>query len=291
MSNTTHKTMLSEHFSKEELTYSNIAVVNGLDNEPPSAACHALAYLATHLLEPLRRLNNGPIAILSGYRSDAVNRLAGGVATSQHRNGEAADCYIPEGPGRLLEILKKSGLLFDQAILYRKRKFLHISLKERGHNRMQVLFYMLLCLLILLPSCRIRQESVKKGQAIQIDSLVHSLKDSSSLSHKIYTKDSINWNITRMVFSPPDSVGHQYTTEITLLQGNKHHNMIDTIGHTNNSLLEIIHQQTNQSSFSENKEYNQSSSIRIWKIFGVVLIGGCVWWKACCSPSMKIKKD
>ena len=69
MSNTRHKTMLSEHFSKEELTYSNIAVVNGLDNEPPPAAYRTLAYLATHLLEPLRRLNNGPIAILSGYRN------------------------------------------------------------------------------------------------------------------------------------------------------------------------------------------------------------------------------
>lgn len=253
MSNTRHKTMLSEHFSKEELTYSNIAVVNGLDNEPPPAAYRALAYLATHLLEPLRRLNNGPIAILSGYRNDTVNRLAGGVAASQHQNGEAVDCYIPEGPGRLLEILKKSGLLFDQAILYRKRKFLHISLKERGHNRMQVLFYMLLCLLILLPSCRIRQESVKKGQTFQTDSLFFSDKDSSFLNGRTYITDSINWNITRVVFSPPDSAGHQYPAEITLLQGNKYHNMIDTVSHTNNSLLELTHQQTNQSYFSENK--------------------------------------
>lgn len=278
MSNTRHKTMLSEHFSKEELSYSWIAVENGLDNEPPSAACLALAYLAIHLLEPLRRLNNGPIAILSGYRSEAVNRLAGGVATSQHRNGEAVDCYIPEGPGRLLEILKKSGLLFDQAILYRKRKFLHISLKERGHNRMQVLFYMLLCLLILLPSCRIRQESVKKGQTFQTDSLFFSDKDSSFLNGRTYITDSINWNITRVVFSPPDSAGHQYPAEITLLQGNKYHNMIDTVSHTNNSLLELTHQQTNQSYFSENKEYNQSSSIRIWIISGILFAGGYVWW-------------
>lgn len=142
MNNTTRKTMLSEHFSKEELTYSRIAVENGLNNEPSLAACRALAYLATHLLEPLRQLNKGPIVVLSGYRNDAVNRLAGGVATSQHRNGEAADCYIPEGPGQLLKILETSGLIFDQAILYRKRKFLHISLKERGPNRKQVLFYM-----------------------------------------------------------------------------------------------------------------------------------------------------
>lgn len=286
MSNTRHKTMLSEHFSKEELIYSNIAVVNGLDNEPPPAAYRALIYLAVHLLEPLRRLKNGPIAILSGYRNDAVNLLVGGVATSQHRNGEAVDCYIPEGPGRLLEILKKSGLLFDQAIVYRKRKFLHISLKEGGHNRRQVLFYMLLCLSFLLPSCRIRQESVKKEQTLQIDSLELSLKDSSFLNHTIYTIDSINWNITRVVFSPPDSIGHQYPAEVTSLQGNKHHKMIDTVSHTNNSLLEITHQQTNQFAFSENKEYNQSSSLRIWIISGILFAGGYVWWNIASSRNI-----
>ena len=145
MSNKKHKAMLSEHFSLEELTYSRIAVENGLDNEPPPAVRQSLCYLAVHLLEPLRGLYNSPIAVLSGYRSDSVNRLAGGVVNSQHRKGEAADCYIPEGPCRLLDILKKSGLLFDQAILYKKRNFLHLSLKEKGTNRMQILFY-ILCL-------------------------------------------------------------------------------------------------------------------------------------------------
>ncbi|MCS2893865.1 hypothetical protein [Parabacteroides faecis] len=98
------------------------------------------------------------------------------------------------------------------------------------------------------------------------------------MNGRTYITDSINWNITRVVFSPPDSSGHQYPAEITLLQGSKHHNMIDTVSHTNNSLLEITHQQTNQSSFSENKEYNQSSSIRIWIISGILFVGGYVWW-------------
>lgn len=271
MSNTRHKTMLSEHFSKEELTYSRIAVENGLDNEPPPAAYRALAYLATHLLEPLRRLNNGPIAILSGYRNDTVNRLAGGVAASQHQNGEAVDCYIPEGPGRLLEILKKSGLLFDQAIVYRKRKFLHISLKERGHNRQQVLFYMLLCLLFMLPSCRIQQESIKKGQTVQTDSLKLSLKDSSFLNRKIYTIDSINWNITRVVFSPPDSTGRQYPAEIALLHGNKHHSITDTGSKTANSSVELTRHQTAVSSFLSENQYKRSSSMSIWIVVFVLL--------------------
>lgn len=57
MSNRKHKTMLSEHFSLEELTYSRIAVENGLDNELSLAVRQSLCYLAVHLLEPLRQFN------------------------------------------------------------------------------------------------------------------------------------------------------------------------------------------------------------------------------------------
>ena len=49
--------MLSEHFSLEELTYSRIAVENGLDNELSLAVRQSLCYLAVHLLEPLRQFN------------------------------------------------------------------------------------------------------------------------------------------------------------------------------------------------------------------------------------------
>ena len=47
----------------------------------------------------------------------------------------------------LLAVLRQSGFEFDQAIHYRKRNFLHVSLKKTGTNRMQVL----LRLLVLVP--------------------------------------------------------------------------------------------------------------------------------------------
>ena len=136
----------------EEFTYSCIAVENALDNTPPAAAKTALNHLVTYLLEPLRKFYKSPVAILSGYRSDAVNRLAGGVVASQHRKGEAADCYVAEGPEQLLAALQNSGLPFDQAILYKRRRFLHLSLKQFGRNRMQVLVYMI-CVICLFH-CR-----------------------------------------------------------------------------------------------------------------------------------------
>lgn len=271
MDNKKHKTMLSEHFSLEEMTYSRIAVDNALDNEPPPAIRQALGYLACHLLEPLRRLYNGPVAVLSGYRSEAVNRLAGGVTTSQHRKGEAADCYIPEGPLRLLELLKKSGLAFDQAIVYRKRRFLHLSLKETGINRMQVLFY-LFCLLFLLPACRVRQQSMTEEQVFATDSFAVSDTRSSFLNHKIYTTDSTNWDITRLVLSPPDSVGRQYPAEITLLRANQLHHIADTVGETYHSSLKAIREQATLSSSSQ-KVYKQSFPVWICVAVLVVIAG------------------
>ena len=128
-------------YKLNEFTYSGIAVDNAINNQPPPCACLALQNLAVGLLEPLRLLYGAPIAILSGYRNEKVNRLAGGVVTSQHLKGEAADCYVADGPEKLLDVLQCSGLVFDQAILYRRKRFLHLSLKINGNNRMQVLVY------------------------------------------------------------------------------------------------------------------------------------------------------
>lgn len=130
---------LSRNFTFEELTYSRIAVENGLENVPVPLAFQSLKNLATYLLQPLRDRYGSAIAVTNGYRNETVNLLVGGVKNSQHTKGEAADCYIAEGPEKLLEILKASGLDFDQAILYRRKKFLHLSYRE-GFNRRQVLY-------------------------------------------------------------------------------------------------------------------------------------------------------
>ncbi|MFV0580639.1 MAG: D-Ala-D-Ala carboxypeptidase family metallohydrolase [Parabacteroides gordonii] len=130
---------LSRNFTLQELTYSRTAVEYGLENVPGPLAFQSLRNLTTYLLQPLRDRYGNAIAITSGYRNETVNLLAGGVKNSQHTKGEAADCYIAEGPLKLLDILKASGLDFDQAIVYRRKKFLHLSYRE-GFNRRQVLY-------------------------------------------------------------------------------------------------------------------------------------------------------
>lgn len=130
---------LSKNFTLEEFTYSRIAIEQGLENIPNPQALLALKNLTGYLLQPLRERYGKTIAITSGYRNEAVNLLAGGVKNSQHTKGEAADCYIAEGPEGLLGILQASGLAFDQAIVYRRKKFLHLSYRE-GFNRQQLLY-------------------------------------------------------------------------------------------------------------------------------------------------------
>ena len=85
-----------------------------------------------------RDLIGTPIAITSGYRSKEINKLVGGVPNSQHCLGEAADCYVVQGPEYLLSVLVKSGLAYDQAIVYKRKRFLHLSYRENC-NRMMVL--------------------------------------------------------------------------------------------------------------------------------------------------------
>ena len=76
------------------------------------------------------------MVINSGYRCPELNKAVGGVATSQHTKGEAADVAC-EHPAYLVEYLRKSGLDFDQCIQY--STFVHLSLKLSGQNRKQYL--------------------------------------------------------------------------------------------------------------------------------------------------------
>lgn len=131
---------ISKNFSLEELCHSNMAVKKGLKNIPNESQIENLKKLCIRLLQPLREVYNEPMVISSGFRSPEVNKAVGGVPTSQHTKGQAADVSVKE-PRKLLAELLKSRLDFDQAILYQdgKNNFLHMSYNS-GHNRRQVLY-------------------------------------------------------------------------------------------------------------------------------------------------------
>ena len=82
---------LTDHFTLDELTVSQEGERHGLDNTPGQAVVANLTRLAG-VLEQVRTLLDGKaMHINSGYRSPAVNAAVGGVATSYHVDGLAAD--------------------------------------------------------------------------------------------------------------------------------------------------------------------------------------------------------
>jgi|694.fasta_scaffold02225_7 hypothetical protein len=103
-----------------------------IPNVPDAAAEKALRLLAVNVLEPVRAALGAPLKVTSGYRSRAVNAAIKGAKNSQHMKGEAAD-VCPLGMSievafRKVAALVKSGALpVDQAIVYGKGGFMHLS--------------------------------------------------------------------------------------------------------------------------------------------------------------------
>lgn len=125
-------TKLSEHFTFEELTASEIAARNGIDNIPDPTSLDNLKRLA-EFLEKVRTLFNQPIHINSAYRSLRVNTLLGSKPTSDHVKGCAADIVIPSfgSPDQVIRKIMASNLPYKQCIREFDR-WVHISIPDKG---------------------------------------------------------------------------------------------------------------------------------------------------------------
>ena len=129
---------ISEHISYDEATLSPTAIRNGISNQPNEEQLHNMQQVAENLFEPLRKLYGKPIKINSFFRSEKLNKLVGGSASSQHVKGQAIDITggSKEENKKLFELAKT--LDFDQLINEYDFSWLHISFKASG-NRKQIL--------------------------------------------------------------------------------------------------------------------------------------------------------
>ena len=82
---------LSTNLSLVEVTKSATAIKHGIANEPSSKHLTNLKAVATNIFQPCRDYFGKPLAVTSGYRSEALNDLIGGSKRSQHSKGEALD--------------------------------------------------------------------------------------------------------------------------------------------------------------------------------------------------------
>lgn len=131
---------MARFFTLSELTRSDTAQLRHINNSPNHDEIKRLYALMEECLDPIREAWGKPIGVNSGYRSAQLNAAVGGVATSQHLRGEAADITAGtrEDNKRLFYLIQTLGVEFDQLINESGYKWLHISFKEKG-NRRQVL--------------------------------------------------------------------------------------------------------------------------------------------------------
>ena len=120
---------LSQHFELAEFTRSDTARRLKIDNVPNLQEIENLTNLCIHVLEPARQKTNAQIYVTSGFRSPALNNAVGGVPTSQHCKGLAADLrvYTQFYNENLIKALMATD--FDQLILEKSeaRKWIHVS--------------------------------------------------------------------------------------------------------------------------------------------------------------------
>lgn len=132
---------ISKNFDYKEFEASETANAYGICNVITTTEVRdSVKALVLNVLQPLRDKYGKPLHINSGYRCPELNAKVGGVATSQHQKGEAADVKTGSQTEsyRLAKLAKDLGLPYDQMILY--PTFVHFSHKLNGAQRNKILY-------------------------------------------------------------------------------------------------------------------------------------------------------
>lgn len=135
-----------KHFDLEELLDSSTARKLSDQNMPSWTIVENLLELAL-FLDGIREAWGKPVYVSSGFRNEKINKAVGGVATSAHLRGDAADIYVAGGKTAmdkfgefLVDYLKDKR--FDQLLREKSKSggyWYHISLKNKdGLQRKQI---------------------------------------------------------------------------------------------------------------------------------------------------------
>lgn len=126
------------NFTISELVKSPTAERLHIDNNPSGVIIMRLTELIRTILQPIRDAYGKPIYVSSGYRCPKLNKAVGGVPTSQHVRGEAADIYVKGDNKELFIIIKKlideGKITVGQLIDEYHYKWIHISLPTSKHK-------------------------------------------------------------------------------------------------------------------------------------------------------------
>lgn len=121
---------ISKHFYMRDAISSWTAKKYDLDNTPNKEDQENIEYAAKRLDE-VRDFLGKPLSIQSWYRSEKVNKKAGGAPRSSHLQGLAIDFRINDNMPKVYEKIRKSKLDYDQLIYYPRTKLIHIGFKRK----------------------------------------------------------------------------------------------------------------------------------------------------------------
>lgn len=127
------------NFKMSELIHSDTAVRKNINNMPDINSLDCMLDLIAHCLQPIRDKIGKPMVISSGFRNSEVNKLTGGVTTSQHTKGQAVDFIVPNmSINQTIDFIKKSGIEYDQ-LINEYNRWIHISF-VKNKNRKQCFY-------------------------------------------------------------------------------------------------------------------------------------------------------
>jgi hypothetical protein len=136
---------LSKNLSLAEVTRSESAKRNGINNMPTPEHIENFKLLAEKVFQPIREHFAVPIHISSGYRSAALNKAVKGSLSSQHCSGEAIDIDMDGTTITNAQVFNyiKDNLEFDQLIWEfgtdKNPDWVHVSYESKGKQRKQIL--------------------------------------------------------------------------------------------------------------------------------------------------------
>lgn len=132
---------LTTNFRLSEFEKSDTANYHAIDNSVKDPAIISrISLLCKKVLQPFREYLRSPVIISSGYRCRQLNEMVGGVETSQHCSGQAADIVPPYYGGWMCRDIAWliCNCSFDQLIVY--PTFIHVSYVGLSSNRRNLLF-------------------------------------------------------------------------------------------------------------------------------------------------------
>lgn len=135
-----------KYFKLEEFLTSSTARQKSIENLPSWDVVEHLKELSL-FLDELRIAWGSGIKVTSGFRNAALNKAVGGVASSVHMIGYAADIVPANGKFKEFAAFVENWAkdkLFDQVIIEtsKKSRWIHIGLYNNKHQQRRMCFLM-----------------------------------------------------------------------------------------------------------------------------------------------------